>query len=350
MSGSARYSVEDVVKSYVWLGHRGFTELNAFHPEYRTGSENRDWNREQQTYPKIRYARSPDDAVRFVEKYAGERIVCFGLNPRSRVFKNSSGYPRAALDSEIEVSQNLLFDFDFENTPSIEHLSVFSDFLKRAKEHLQDLGFKLPTGAFTGRGYHLLFAYPAIRVSECPDIVARLRHFRSGFDDEHRREMESLDAKLDVTQDLRRMVRIYGTAKPEVGVVSEFYGKERVEDSRLRAYLLEMKVESEPMVAPAAKAGNAPVHSNVPVWFRTLLERDDGLRELWEGTGKRAGTDTSCSGFDYSLTSRLLHLGYRNIDELAAILVARPDGAVRSSGKGDSYVRRTIAAALVRLG
>src|SRR5579872_2392752 len=57
----------------------------------------------------------------------------------------------------------------------------------------------------------------------------------------------------DSTQDLRRMVRCYGTGKPGVGVVSRFYGRERVEDAALRDYLLGLRVSSGRPMAGAVR-------------------------------------------------------------------------------------------------
>ncbi len=191
----------------------------------------------------------------------------------------------------------------------------------------------------------MLFAYPAIQVSEHPDISARLAQFRDGFVGEHRQELSRLEAKLDSTQDLRRMARIYGTAKPKLGIISEFYGERRVEDGFLREYLLSLKLPAKEI--PVARAVlQRP--GELPQWFLGLIERDLKTAELWIGLGKPDGTDTSRSGFDYSLVRYLMQLGHRNIDDLAIILASRPDGGVRGSGKGDEYVRRTIANALIR--
>ena len=169
--------------------------------------------------------------------------------------KNSRGYPRATLDSEIEAAQNLLLDFDFNSIPTQEQRTEFAQFLQRSHEYIQDLGLRIPAWAFTGRGYHLLFGYRPIRVAECPDIAARLKQFRHQFLNAHRRDLQALEAKLDNTQDLRRMARVYGTAKPEVGILSEFHGGERVEDAVLRQYLLEVKVQEAADKLPATEGG-----------------------------------------------------------------------------------------------
>ena len=42
-----RYNREDIIRSFNWLGHKeyGFTELNAFHRNYKPGRENFEYNR-----------------------------------------------------------------------------------------------------------------------------------------------------------------------------------------------------------------------------------------------------------------------------------------------------------------
>ena len=70
------YSLDDVVKSYRWLGHKnGFTELNAFHPEYRPGRENVEWNRKHDAFPRISYARDEWAVTDFVKKFSDTRMV-----------------------------------------------------------------------------------------------------------------------------------------------------------------------------------------------------------------------------------------------------------------------------------
>ena len=74
------------------------------------------------------------------------------------------------------------------------------------------------------------------------------------------------------------MVRIYGTSKPDVGIVSYFYGGSRVEDEGLRNYLLSLKTTERCLGSLVLKTGSA-----LPQWFKELLERDRELRELWSG-------------------------------------------------------------------
>ena len=149
-----------------------------------------------------------------------------------------------------------------------------------------------------------------------------------------------MEVRLDKTQDLRRMVKIYGTAKPG-GAVSRFYGGRRRLDPALRDYLLSLEL-GEQRAAPI----DLPVDDQLPAWFNPLLARDAELALLWCGEGKPVHTDTTRSGFDFSIARRLLRLGYTDVADLATVLAHRPDGSVKNSGKGEDYIRRTIASAL----
>jgi hypothetical protein len=330
------YRLEDILKSYRWLGHQGYyTELNAFNPEYKP--RDNEWNRKNNAYPKIWYAKSSDEIVQFVKKNHQTHTVCYSINPRSKIFKKESGHVRAAFDSEIDTSQSTFLDFDTE--PDHAPLAVFEEFLSRADEYFKDLKINPPVRAYTGRGCHLLFAYSGIPTREYPDISQRLKAFRDQFYAEFNEQIAGLGVRLDRTQDLRRMVKIYGTAKPDVGIVSRFYGSERIEDEGMRDYLLNLSLDSP------SKDG-IRIGQELPDWFTRLLISDPHVKELWEGTGKPEGTDQSRSGFDYSLMRTLAFLGYKNVDELATILALRPDGSARVNGKPESYIYRTIAKAI----
>lgn len=341
------YSLQDIVTSYRWLGHNWYTELNAFHRDYQQGKENTEWNAKHDLFPKISYARHEGHVLQFVKKHHQYHMLCYGINPRPRILRNEAGSPRSAYESEIKLSKNLLLDFDLESKePSEAQLDALNAFLKQTDEYLLDLRLKPPVKAFTGRGYHLLFAFTPIHVNDCSDIAARLKRFCEDFRDAYRHELADLSAKLDSTQDLRRMARIYGTAKPAVGIVSRFYGTERAEDQGLRAYLLDM----DPLEAEHRNLGSFALHvaSDLPRWFMELLRTDSRIGSLWSGTGKPGG-DVSRSGYDYSLVLRLLHFGYKNLDELATIVALRPEGSVQKSGKSEAYVTRTIASALLHI-
>lgn len=347
------YAVKDVKESWRWLGHEGFTELVALHPEYRPGKENFEWNLKQGAFPRILYTKSEEEVVRFVEKYHGQRMVCYSLNDRPMIFKNEKGYARSATEKEIKASRNLVFDFDFRNDKVTKaQVEAFEKFLSTpAQDYFSDLGLKSPAEAYTGRGFHLLFAYPAILVEGCADIAARLRKFCADFGDDFHKELEGLEAKLDNTQDLRRVVKIYGTAKPNVGICSRWHGSERVEDEELRNHLLVMKLEygseKQRMNEPAFGPKLVTINGELPQLFMTLLRQDQKLRELWEGKGKAEDADSSGSGYDFSLARRLLAYGYSDVSEIATILALRPNGSFQNHHKSEDYLRRTIAKALM---
>ena len=45
--------VADIVRSYRWLGHTGFTELNAFDPDYKPERKHFEWNKRRQAFPRV---------------------------------------------------------------------------------------------------------------------------------------------------------------------------------------------------------------------------------------------------------------------------------------------------------
>src|SRR5687767_13403263 len=186
------FCVETVRRSFGWLGHRGYTQLNAFHPEYR--KDDRAWNTTHHTYPRVAYAQTVEDVVRFVTEYAASRMVCYSLNPLHTIPRNSNGYARSAVESEIPVSQNFLFDFDARaKTVTPAHADAFERFRITTNQYFQDQGFLPPVHAFTGRGYHWLCSYRPIPVTVCPDISARLKMFQETFRAAYRQELETLD-------------------------------------------------------------------------------------------------------------------------------------------------------------
>jgi hypothetical protein len=156
--------------------------------------------------------------------------------------------------------------------------------------------------------------------------------------------------ELDRTFDLGRLARLPGTAKPGIGIVSRFYGRERVEDEELRNHLLSMPMQEsdlEQKVRVMAPAAVLKIREEIPDWFQHMLRHDERTLKLWQGKEKLKG-DRTRSGYDFSLTKRLLTAGHRDVDDLATILAKRPEGAAQNGGKGDDYIKRTIANALLR--
>ena len=108
----------DVRRSYRWLGHRpNRTELAAFHPAYRPGSEHAQWNRTHDAYPRIAYASREAHVVGFAQRYAGTHLVCYSLNPRIGIELEEHGFPIATKEADVGSSQSLLLDFDLEGDP-----------------------------------------------------------------------------------------------------------------------------------------------------------------------------------------------------------------------------------------
>jgi hypothetical protein len=236
------------------------------------------------------------------------------------------------------VVSNFYFDIDPRGEPSDEQVAEMELFLLKTEPYFSDLGVCRPERAFTGRGFHLLFAVPPIRVDDHPDIKDRLNQFRQDFYEAFSKDLSNLELRLDNTMDLSRVAKIYGTRKPGGARVSRFYGGQRREDAGLRDYLLGLDIEERyesPVMMP----------EQLPKRFEALLNQNEDVRNLWDGVGKTDG-DTSNSGYDYSLIRRCMHQGITDIKDLGAILVLRPKGAVQQSRKGEKYIKTTIANAI----
>lgn len=335
-----RFILKDIVVSYEWLGHskHGYTELCAFHRDYKPGKENFAANLANKSLPKTWYTKNASAAVKFAKEYFRDHTCCFSINPRTYVCKTKNGYTRRARESDIELVTNIYFDIDPVSEPTDEQIAELELFLLGTEQYFPDLGIMKPVKAFTGRGYHLLFAIPPIKVKDSPDIKDRLNQFRQGFCQEFCKDLSGLELKLDNTQDLCRLAKIYGTRKPGGRRVSRFYGSERVEDQALKDCLLNMSIEVREDVP-------VKISRSLPENFVKLLRHDPETKQLWEGTGKTDG-DTSNSGYDFSLTKRCLRQGITDVKDIAAILALRPRGAVQMSGKGQKYIKLTIANAI----
>jgi len=343
LATNENYRLDDVVRSYDWLWHKGhYTEMLAVHPDYRPGQQNYEWNLKQKTFPRVAYAHNAKSVVDFVLKYWKSYMVCYSLNPRVNRPLSIKGYPRSHKEEEVQVSQNLLFDFDLKGKVEQTRYAELELFLEKTKSFYLDLGFQLPEKAFSGSGYHLLMAYPAIHVKNCLDLSQRIKRFMEDFRNEYKADLDRLEAKLDPsTSKLSQMLKCYGSKKTKGGELSRFYGGKRVSDKKLGEYLLQMKLPE-----PASENYLFTVNKDLPPLFIQLLEKDSNLKALWTGNGKTNG-DTSSSGIDFTLTTKLLQLGFRNIDDISNILASRPGGGYEKRNN-DMYLRRTLSAALLK--
>lgn len=285
----------------------------------------------------VRYVRNGRQLLDLVERFHGTHMVCYGINPRPGIKRYPSGHPRAHRDSEIELVRNFFLDFDLRAGADVESPASLELFLEEVTGRVEDMGFLPPVKAFTGNGFHLLFAIPAVRVEKCRDMKERIRAFREGVLRGLGGELASMGARVDSTDGLSRVAKIYGTAKPGARLSRFYWDGKRADDRGLRAHLVGMALE------PAAGGWRIGIHGmELPAGFSRLLERDERIRNLWLGRGKETG-DTTRSGYDYSLLRECLARGITDVRELAAILALRPGGSVRDGPKGEQYIRVTIA-------
>lgn len=326
----AELSIADVRRGaeFLYSSGRGYLELSAIPVDRGEGR-----------FPQVSYVRGVDAVMQWARRSEG--LLLCGVQPRPRPLRGERGFVRAAVDADIEVVETVFLDFDYASkvATGLQWEAAAAAWLDGAvAEYCLDLGSRLPARSFSGRGVHLFFASAPVSVSLCPDVRERLRAFRDGFVAAHREGLSRLELECDNTQDLSRKVRLPGTAKPSVGVLSCFYG-ERVEDAALREYLLSLSVPE-----PRAGGLRLAVGGGAPSWLPSLLERDAALGRLWRGD--KDGGDVSQSGVDYSVARRLLRLGYTDVSEVARALLSRP--GTTAVEKGEGYVRRTIGEALKR--
>jgi hypothetical protein len=341
MTASA-FNPADVRRGYQWLDHAaGVTEVSVLHPDFKPGDV--DGNSSRRAWPLTYYVLGAAQLSRIIRQYADERMVCYGLNPRTDLLRSPEGRVRSAKEADIAISQTLLLDVDVHDHPTPERLDLLGSFLCGLGEYWQSIGIKPPVMPRTGRGHHLLFAFPPVTVAEHPDFRGQLRTFKEQFVAAHQHDLNRLEAKVDSTQDLRRMVRVYGTAKPGVGIISSFPYAKRVPDERLREYLLQLTPAPISVAAPK----DLTVAEVLPAWFPTLLDKDRVLHDLWHGKGKPKTADHSTSGYDYSIARHLLQAG-KTDEDIATILHLRPTGAEERDRKGNEYLSRTVANAKAR--
>ncbi|MDX2154037.1 MAG: hypothetical protein SFV54_25075 [Bryobacteraceae bacterium] len=336
------YSRHDIIRSHHWLTHTpGYTEVTILHPQYHAGDHA--WNQQHQAWPITRYVQRTRDLLHLVHEHTGERMICYGLNPRPAVLRHEDGRIRSAKEPDINLSQTLLIDIDLQGTVTPARLDDLRRFLNRADEYVTSKRLQRPTRARTSRGSHLLFPFKPITVAEHPTIRDQLRTFKEEFLQENHLDLSGLEARVDNTQDLRRMTRVYGTTKPGNTIISRFYGNyERTPDPALREYLLRLPSKQRKASAPLP---SITIGDLLPAGFEDRPHTDTILNELWHSRGKPPGTDRSDSGYDYTIAKYLAQSGDLRPDDIATIIALRPTGASERARKGVDYVRRTVKAA-----
>jgi len=339
------YNKDDIIRSFRWLGHgeHGFTELAAFHPRYKPGRDNFDYNKKHGYLPKTWYVTNEKQLLGFLNRFHGTHTCCYGINPRPEILRRYGRFVRTAKDTDIKTVLNFYFDFDLEDSAKPDKaIPALEELLTDIQFYFEKDGIVKPFRAFTGNGYHLLFALPPTSVEKYPDVRERLKRLRDTVAFEFGDSMASEGIKLDSTMDLRRVAKIYGTRKPGRRKLSRFYGNERIEDYVLKEYLLSLDL-SEPISSISLQ-----IPDTLPEKFEALLTADPHIQKLWNNEGKGGSSDLSRSGYDFSLAKECIRNGITDINDLTAILMIRPEGAVRKSGKNELYVRRTIGNALYK--
>lgn len=340
------YHKDDIIRTFNWLGHirYGYTELLAVHRSFKPGKDNFKKNLDHGRLPKIWYTKNPQQACYFVSKYCIDHTCYFGVNPRPGILKNNRGSVRSAKEEDVRVLTCFYLDIDCKDKhPTDEHLAEIDLFIAKTERFFDEIRINPPAKSFSGRGFHLFFSPSPMLVSEHPDIKEKLHAFKAQFEDAFRKDIEQLGIAIDSTLDLRRMVKIPGTKKadPSITRISRFYGGERIDDKALRDYLicLEISESKKPSI-------NMQISDSLPIKFLKLLESNQLMQDLWNGTGKTDG-DLSSSGYDFSIVKYCLKKGITDVSDLASILAKRPNGAFQKRNKGRDYIKRTISKAIM---
>ena len=348
------YCEPTIRKAYEWLGHSSsaFTQLDAI-----------DLERKKPT--RTAYVQSASQVLDFVRRHYQDAMVCWGLNERPNVLQNDQGFARSAKNLDIEIISNFAIDIDLQNRPVTDnHREAFHRLVNHEVfDYHCDLGLLPPVYADTGQGGHLVYAIPRVKVSKHQDITKRTWRYTTELSSDLSDQLSNIGAKVDNISDSRRVLRIYGTAKPDVGYISQFFGENRVEDPSMLEHLLAFETELELSTSPhnsncqldSLPTNTSPkpmygaclitVQNEIPQVVTSLLQRDEKLRNLFDGKGKTSG-DVSGSGYDLALIRRLLIMGIYDVSVLATVLAQRPNGSVNNSNKGESYLRATVAAAI----
>jgi hypothetical protein len=321
--------------------HRhGIAELVAFHKDYKPGRVYLEENKAHNRFPKIWYSAKPGAYVKFAEIFCKDHMCCVGINPRANALKNEHGFNRSAADEDIQQVTHFYLDIDFENNnPTPEQIADLRLALMKMEDFYLDQGFKVPTLNHSGNGYHIIHKLAPILVAEHPDIKQRQLYFKDQFKAGFEKDLSRLEAEIDNTLDLSRKIKIPGTKKPGHTRTSSLEYVNPNPDDTLRDHLLSLDVHPKDDIPLEIKAGQLPDR------FAALLAQDKLAKDLWNGEGKTKG-DTTRSGYDFSLIQVCLKHGITDLNDLYAILALRPDGAVKGSGKGEKYLRNTIANAI----
>ncbi len=228
-----RYIEADVRKFYQTLAHQGATQITLIDPS--------------KTRPAVtRYPSSEDDLVAIVERCAGKYMICTGLNERPEPLFNEHNTPRAARDTDVEISSFVFLDFDNSAkaiSPALrdERLSYFSnDYIG----YVRDLGYREPSLIIdSGSGVHVIHNYGRVRVAQWPDIADRNKKLVSEIEYDLRDLIKELHLHLDTsTTNISTLVKVAGTGKPGQRVSRLMYSQDG-QDKELQIHLLSSNLE-----------------------------------------------------------------------------------------------------------
>lgn len=267
---------------------------------------------------------SAEDALRFVRKWADERIVCFSVQPVAPNYKGG----RACHDADIPAVTRLFFDFDGKPGTGPALAEKLVPHLQRFCERHD---FKQWSFAVTDKGVHAYAAIPAVDVKKHKDFANRVAYLTTVV---LKKEVASYGIKTDSVFNLSRVVKIVGTTKPpteerpEPGLQARFLDDEKPEleeDPKLRDFLLKLKLNTPAVAEANDKAAAEPPDPDV----LNEVARSTRLREIIRDIGDPA---IDRSKLESVLVKELWRRGFRNTAQVAKFMCSVQGSKCKEQG------------------
>ena len=286
--------------------------------------------------PTLLYIEPIEAITHRVNSLPNDHLILVGINPRPSNFVDSR---ERAKDRDILVYKNVYFDFE----PTAEGQTAdVKTFIKEFLEYLETkygLNSRSAVVAFTGRGYHILFALP--ETDRTPmQIYTMFKAMYDGLlqDDVVRNLLSKYKVKWDQTFGPARKAKLYGTKKPLIGYMCSLFPVTK----RIISNILDV-AEKFPVFPPKPQESVDLefVHSFEDLWNRV----NDKLTLQAYHLGDVFVEDQSRSGKDMAYANWLAGQGFTH-SEIAEFLKR----AEYNRGKelSEAYLKHTLSKISIR--
>ena len=293
--------------------------------------------------PRVFYATDEDAFIYVCRRCPKEMMLAVGVNPRPLRVRTF------ATNLDIETVQNFYLDVEVsrkrawgDNGTPEEHEAAEAFVKNHLLPWFVCKGFVRPKVSKSGGFYHLHLSVKPIDVKEHPDVNERLVMFYDEVRGDLASHLDPGGLKIDRTGDLRRLVKVPGSAKPSGGLQSSFDpDPTRIDDDILRAHVLSLACRAAGVKhEPVTVTGDFD-RARIPQTFWDALETDSRLKLTWERR-RTDLEDTSRSGHDFALLGKAVHLGISDPEALAALLFHVPYNEDKWTEKGPRETKRYI--------